>query len=168
MTIKEISSWKCWGGYRKYLLYRFHKDVIYELNTRKIKRNKRKNTDVNKLRIQKCLGELHKGSEKITLDTVCNAMGISAGTIRNWGGNEIISKFKKQQELLKLEENKKMLNEQINNYLRIHNNKIIKSKDLYAHLGIIRNILWRRYPDITADITCKIKLHNKIIRSNVK
>lgn len=168
MTIKEIRSWKCWGGYRKYLLYRFYKDVIYGLNTRKIKRNKRKNPDVNKLRIQKCLDKLLKDKERITLNSVCNALGISTETIRNWKENEMISKYKKQQEIIKLEEDRKVLHEKIDNYLRIHNNNIIKPKDLYRYLGIIRNTLWRKYPDITADITCKVKSHNKIIKYNMK
>lgn len=167
LTIKEIRAWKCWRGYRKYLLYRYHKDVIYELNTRKRKRNKRKDPDAIKLMIQKCLDKQHKDKEKVTINSVCNALGISAETIRNWDGNDIISKYKKWQEQLIQEANRKILYEKIDNYLQTYKNSIIKSKDLYGHLGIIRNILWRRYPDITAHITCKIKSHNKTIKSSI-
>jgi hypothetical protein len=165
MTTKEIMSWKCWGGYRNYLLYRYNKDVIYELNTRKI--NKRTKVDFNRLKIQKCLEKMYNENEKITLSSVGNALGVSLETIRAWGGNKSVSKYKMQQELLEMKNNKERLYKEIDNYLYAHNNIIIKSKELYEYLGVIRNILWRRYPDITADITDKIKDHNKKIKQMI-
>ena len=163
ITLREIRKWVCLGNYRNYLFYRYHKDVIYELNTKEVKRNRRVNAEINKQKILKCVDKLYENKIKITLNEVGKALNISRETVTNWGCNEYIYKMKKQQKQFIKENNIDILYKKTDKYLEIHNNSIIRTKDLYSYLGCIRNILWREYPGITAYITYKIKLHNKII-----
>lgn len=163
-NLKKIMSLKCWSGYREYLLYRFHKKVMLAINMKKVVREKDVMVEKRSQKVCEVLEELLKSDMPITLNTVCSILKVSHETIRYWKCNKLIADYKINQKNNGMLRNKEIIKEKIRLFIEENKNYCISTKDLYKYIGIQRNILWRNYPELTADITNKIDQHNKLIR----
>lgn len=162
-SLKEIMSLKYWKSYREYLLYRFHKDVMVAIITKKIGRNIEVGIEDKSKRVIEVLEELLKNDISITLKKVCNILNVYPETIRYWKCNKLIADYKVKQNNNFIQKNREIIKEKIELFIEENNTCYIKTENLYKYLGIQRNILWRRYPEITAYITNKVSQHNKLI-----
>ncbi|KLE15725.1 hypothetical protein [Clostridium sp. C8] len=162
-SLKEIMSLKCWKGYREYLLYRFHKDVMSAIITKKVVRNTEVTIGEKSKRVLEVLEELLKNDIPITLKKVCTILNVSPETIRYWKCNKLIADYKVKQKNNVIQKNREIIKEKIELFIEENNTCYIKTENLYKYIGVQRNILWRRYPEITAYITNKVSQHNKLI-----
>lgn len=161
--LKEIIGLKYWGNYREYLQYRFHKDVMIAIITKKVVRNTEVTIGDKSKRILEILEELLKNDIPITLKKVCTILNVYPETIRYWKCNKLISDYKVKQKNSTIQKNREIIKEKIELFIKENNTCYIKTENLYKYIGVQRNILWRRYPEITAYITNKVSQHNKLI-----
>ncbi|MBM6619202.1 TniQ family protein [Bacillus suaedaesalsae] len=148
----NIKKWECFSDYFHYLVYRYHKDVIGFLITRKQRRKPRMNLEINKYKVEKLLDEMFLNNIDITVGAVCKKINISPETIRNWGCNRIISERKKRQKEERIFIRKNEIYSLIDEMFMSTKEKI-SSKELYKKIGIGRTVLWRIAPEITSYIS---------------
>ncbi|MFW2503481.1 TniQ family protein [Clostridium diolis] len=163
-NLNKIKNLKCWSGYREFLLYRFQKEVMLELNMKKVVRNKIVNIENKRQKVINILEELSKDDIPITLNKVCSKLNIYPETIRYWKCNKLISDYKTKQKDNYMQRNRKVIKEKIRLFIGDNKDNFIRTKELYKYVGIQRNILWRKYPEITAYITSEISRHNKLMQ----
>lgn len=162
-TLKEIMNLKCWKGYREYLLYRFNKDVMIAIINKRVLRNKESIKGDKQKKVIEVLEELLKNDILITLKKVCTILNVYPETIRYWKCNKLISDYKIKQKNNIIQKNREIIKEKIELFIEENNTCYIKTEDLYRYIGVERNILWRRYPEITSYITNTVNQHNKLI-----
>ncbi|NKE04669.1 TniQ family protein [Mesobacillus selenatarsenatis] len=102
--------------------------------------------------LKQCL----KDGEDISLKNICEKLGVSRGTIRKWGCNEVIAKYKGIQKELNLQRKKEKINLQLDIIFSMPPN-YLTSEFVYKQLGVNRTVLWRSAPEITAFITDQLK-----------
>ncbi|MEH7301905.1 TniQ family protein [Neobacillus drentensis] len=107
--------------------------------------------------VKAVLEEYIKNDEDITVVKICENLGVSRGTIRNWGCNKIIAEYKEQQREIKILKKKNVITEKIYKFFSLQNEGIITAADVYRHLGVDRTILWRTAPEITAFVYHELK-----------
>jgi small nuclear ribonucleoprotein (snRNP)-like protein len=163
LNIKEIESWNCWKSYNHYLAHRYHYSIIKKINEDNdlgviTHRNVSIHNSVRK-ELQKMLRE----NKDITIQAVCEKLGVTHEVIRYWGCNQIIAKMKKRQKNIRIESRIKEIMKKFDIYMNLHLNDNVKSEDLYKYIGIGRTILHRISAEKTRDISRKLKMHNKLI-----
>lgn len=162
-NLKKIMNLKCWSGYREFLLYRFHKEIMLAINMKKVVQNKETSIGIKSKKVIEVLEQLLKTDITITLNTVCNILNVYPETIRYWKCNKLIAEYKAKQKYNAIQKNREIIKEKIELFIEKNRTCYISPNDLYKDIGIQRNILWRHYPEITMDITNKIRQHNKLI-----
>ncbi|MBY6038327.1 TniQ family protein [Fictibacillus nanhaiensis] len=155
--IKDIKRMKCWSSYDEFLTYRYHIDTIrssfeYEKPKENIneKDRDRKETLIN------LLNKMYELNSDITLLNTCKELNVCAETIRNWGFNEIIKKYKVKQKKYRLEKLKEEIYGKVDRYFETIPEPEITSKSLYQHINFNRTILWRKNPELTDYISYKL------------
>lgn len=161
-TIKNIQTWPDWSSYNEFLLYRYHSEVIKELIVQKRPRpSKRADRSQNWVVIKKAVNSLLDADRDITIATVCEIVGVCPETIRNWGCNEFIADMKSKQRGIRLAQRNHNLYQKVEDYLAQKLEQHVKAGEVYQELGILRNVLWRNTPEITAYISERLRSHNK-------
>lgn len=163
-NLKIIMNLKCWSGYREYLLYRFHKEIMLVINMKKIVRNKEIMVENKSQKVFAVLEELLKTDTPITLSKVCSILKVYPETIRYWKCNKLIADYKTKQKYNGMLKNREIIKEKVGFYIEENKTCCINTKNLYKYLGVQRNVLWRSYPELTADITNKVSKHNKLMQ----
>ncbi|MCF8567089.1 TniQ family protein [Alicyclobacillus tolerans] len=161
-TIKQIQSWPDWVSYDEFLLYRFHKDVMKELIVLKRPRvSERKDRSDKRVKVEKALQLLLEADRDITIASVSELIGACPETIRNWGCNQLIADMKGRQKGMRLAKRNETIYRKAEEYLS-HQNGQVRSDELYQHLGILKRVLWRSAPEITAYIAELLRTHNQL------
>ncbi|ERK32414.1 TniQ family protein [Clostridium intestinale] len=163
-SLREIRHLKYWNNYREYLLYRFHKEVMLNINMKKVTRNKKVSMEKQNKKVTEVLEKLLKANTTITLNQVCRTLNVSPETIRNWRCNKIISSYKNKQKSEMLLKKGEIIRGKIEEFMKSHETEPINTKTIYEFIEIQRNILWRNYPELTSYITNNINEHNKSIQ----
>lgn len=159
VLIKSIEKWNCWESYNDFLTYRYHNKVIQTIHKQKekvIKINPRKQEEIVEL-----LESMYEENEDISLKSVCEKLDVCAETIRNWGGNKVISEMKEKQKTTRILDKKELIYSKIDNFLLQNKNKKLSTTEIYNHIQIQRPLLWRIAPEITAYIDSRRRNHNK-------
>lgn len=167
IRINEIKKWPIWESYNHFLFYRFHKDVIKELNTNACGKHIELKEAVNERQIfiKNTLERMLKQDSEITIKNVCKEAGVCAETLRYWGCNPLIAQIKDKQREEKILELKNRVHIMVDKYLLENSDDIITSDGMYSYIGIIRNVLWRYSPELTAYIGHTLNEHNKKLRN---
>lgn len=163
-SLREIRYLKYWNNYREYLLYRFHKEVMLNINMKKVTRNKRISIGSRHKKVTEVLEELLKANITITLNQVCRILKVSPETIRYWKCNKLISDYKRKQKSEIILKKGEVIRDKIEEFIECHKTECINTKNIYEFIEIQRSILWRNYPELTTYITNKINRHNKLIQ----
>ena len=165
-SIKSIEKWNIWNSYYEFLFYRFHKDVIYQINFKEHPKMVGHTYDLNEKK-QLILSKLElmlNYKIDITIKSICKQMNICPETLRNWKLNSMVAEMKNKQKNIKLIESKKDISDNVNGYLSRNKNVMISSNKLYKELGIIRNVLWRKSPELTKLLREEVIQHNTRVR----
>lgn len=158
-SIKSIKTWNCWESYNDFLTHRYHNKV-----SQTIHQHKEKVVEIDpgkRAEIIYLLRNMYEKNEDISLKSVCEKLGVSAETIRNWGCNKIISEMKERQKTAKRLDKTELIYSKADNFLLQNKNKKLSATEIYNHLKIKRPILWRIAPEITAYIDSRRRSHNK-------
>ncbi len=95
--IEEIRHKKYWNDNYHYLIHRYNNKVIQAIAMNHLNRHKNPNIEGKMDLIKDVIDDLLKNNIKITIDAVCERLGIVHETIRLWRCNEIIQNIKKIQ-----------------------------------------------------------------------
>lgn len=96
--LKVIQHWDCWESYQQFLIYRFHQDIMRALvDLKRPRPSKRSGGIVKCEKVRETLEGLLERDEDITIDAVCDLLGVCPETIRNRRYNELIAEAKQLQ-----------------------------------------------------------------------
>lgn len=162
--LKVIQQWDCWESYQQFLVCRFHPKVMHALIELKWPRpSKRSDSAVKREKVREALDTLLETDEDITIEAVCHIVGVWPETIRGWGCNDEIAKFKRRQHEFRKIQKKQSLYEKVDEYLMSNSTKPVQVTQLYEHLEVIRTVLWRDMPEVVAYISEQIRSHNRAV-----
>jgi hypothetical protein len=158
-SIKAIRKWDCWESYNNFLTYRYHNKVIQTIHKH---REKILNIDpLKKDKVIELLESMFEENENISLNSVCERLGVCVETIRNWGCNNTISEMKEKQKVARRLDKNELIYSKVDSFLLQNKSKKISAAEIYNHIKIQRTILWRIAPEITAYIDSRRRNHNK-------
>lgn len=95
--LEEIRHKKYWNENYHYLIHRYNNKVIQAIAMNHLNRHKNPNIEGKMDLIKDVVEDLLKNNIKITIDAVCEHLGIVHETIRLWRCNEIIQNIKRIQ-----------------------------------------------------------------------
>lgn len=169
IKINEIKKWSVWESYNHFLFYRYHKDVMMEINSHSHKKYQMPVEDKNYRLdfISNTLENMVQQGKLITIKNVSEEVGVCSETLRYWGCNSLIAQIKEKQRKKRIIELKSRVRVMVDNYLLVNNGSKITSDGIYAYIGIRRNILWRSSPKLTTYIGNVLKKHNKAIYNKI-
>ncbi|WP_078543087.1 TniQ family protein [Litchfieldia alkalitelluris] len=160
--IKEIRKAMLLLNYEIFLMYRYHQFVMNALRSKPVQKrsDKKINVDEKVGLINSVLEQLLDEDKDVTIKNVCIALNVSPETIRNWGGNEVISEYKGVQKLFRIEQERETLYKKAMHYLEVNKSKRISIAGIYEVLPIGRTIMWRKHPELAKLISNNIKINN--------
>ncbi|WP_206915752.1 TniQ family protein [Alicyclobacillus suci] len=162
VPLKAIQTWECWDSYQQFLLYRFHPDVMRALIELKRPRpSKRIDAAANREEVREALESLLQRDQDVTISAVCEIVGVCPETIRNWGCNHYIAEMKERQKNIRSARMQHELYEKTDEYLAQRPTEKVAASELYKHLGVLRTVLWRSAPEITAYVMERLRRHNQ-------
>lgn len=166
-SIKDICGWEIWQNNQHFLVYRYHNDVIKQLNNVFIPRGERVDKLQGYQEVERELRYMLDNDANITIANLAERLAVSPETLRLWGCNKIIAHMKNQQKEKRIKERNLFINDKLEAFISEHKECIIMAAELYKALGIERTILWRNSPELTAAIYKRIKEHNEKIREAI-
>ncbi|WP_394581212.1 TniQ family protein [Cytobacillus firmus] len=107
-------------------------------------------------RIVKVLKQCLNDDEEISVKNICNKLGVSRGTIRNWGCNKVIAQYKDIQKEIKIQRKKEWINQKLEEIFSMKPEHL-NTEFIYNTLGVRRQVLWKTAPEITAFIADELK-----------
>lgn len=162
--IIKIRKWSIWRDYYHFLFYRYHIDVITEINRSHCNKGEKKkiNRDTSSL-IENVLQKFLEQDIDITLVNICKEVHLCDETLRKNGFNLVIAKAKDEQKKIRI---LKLINKillKAKEYLIINKDEIITANDLYLYLGIGGGILRKCGQELMTNLIELRKNHNKQI-----
>lgn len=98
-NIEEIRSKDYWKNNYHYLIHRYNNKVLQAIAMEHLRRHINPNLEEKHSIVNNVIKELYENDIKITIDAVCQRLGVVHETIRAWECNEIIQNMKKLQTL---------------------------------------------------------------------
>ncbi|WEH10087.1 hypothetical protein [Alicyclobacillus fastidiosus] len=167
--LKVIQRWDCWESYQQFLVYRFHQKVIRAvIELKRPRPSKRADSSVKREKVREALDVLMERGDNITIEVVCDIVGVCPETIRNWGCNDMIAETKQIQWEQRIQSRKDGIYEQVETYLSSNPTTVVTSRAVYNMLGTLRTVLWRIAPELTAYIHERIVQHNRNVTDVVE
>ncbi len=96
-NIEDIRSKDYWKNNYHYLIHRYNNKVLQAIAIEHLRRHINPNLEEKHNIVNSVIKELYENGIKITIDAVCQRLGIAHETIRAWKCNEIIQNMKNLQ-----------------------------------------------------------------------
>ncbi|SCY54286.1 TniQ protein [Paenibacillus polysaccharolyticus] len=160
--LNQIKSWDCWKSVNHYLVYRYHLEILRTCHLKKRGATTRSAYLTQLPQLTLFTKRLLDKDETITLTKLAKHMGISRSTLQHWqNGYREYEKAKILQKTKRLEKRKEQLIAEIDRLIEsqdfVRKTLILKSKDIYEHLGVKQSYLCSWAPEITRYITDRIE-----------
>ena len=160
-TINSIKRWDCWTSYKEFLRYRYDISVMSTVIQLRRPRGPQADGEEKRNKIMSVINEMYDNDTDITLNSVAAVAGVSVGTIKYRDCTDYLANKKQKQNEDRLAQRKEQILQSAQSYFEDVGTEKVLSSELYYQIGISRNILWRKDPQMTSYITRQLLQHNK-------